>query len=93
DIIRTHFEILADLAAALGVSLQATPELERLVILAATTEPRDFTLGDERFSSASARSAVRSPSSALRAGSVERSILSGGGTWLHDPSLAKMRIS
>ena len=37
---------------------QPTPELERSVILAATSEPRDFTLGDERFSSASARSAV-----------------------------------
>jgi anaerobic selenocysteine-containing dehydrogenase len=93
DFIRSDFEILADLAAALGVSLPATPELERLVILAATTELRDFTLGDERFFSASARSAVPSPSTSLGTGSVERSILSGGGTWLHDPSLAKMRTS
>jgi anaerobic selenocysteine-containing dehydrogenase len=92
DFIRSDFEILADLAGALGVSLPPTPELERSVILAATSEPRDFTLGDERF-------VLRQPfdTRASRAAQDDSapnaSILSGGGTWLHDPSLAGMRVS
>ncbi len=49
EFVRSDFEMLADLAAQLGVPLPPTPELERRVILAATSEPRDFALGDERF--------------------------------------------
>jgi NADH-quinone oxidoreductase subunit G len=92
EFVRSDFEILADLAAQLGVALAPTPELERAVILAATSEPRDFTLGDERFSPR----VTLSPSTPLGTSSVEgrgaeTSILSGGGTWLHDPTLAGMR--
>ena len=89
DFIRSDFEILADLAGALGVSLPPMPELERSVILAATSEPRDFTLGDERFALRQAQNDIRQ----AQDDGVEGSILSGGGTWLHDPSLAGMRVS
>jgi NADH-quinone oxidoreductase subunit G len=96
DFIRSDFEIIAGLAAQLGVSLPPTPELERAVILAATSEPRDFTLGDERFGTAVALSSfdgVYPERSRGTQGDMVRStpILSGGGTWLHDPTLAGMR--
>jgi NADH-quinone oxidoreductase subunit G len=81
DFVRSDFETLADLAGQLGVSLPAMPELERAVILAATSEPRDFTLGNERFSTRVTPSLSKGDSR----------ILSGGGTWLHDPTLAGMR--
>jgi NADH-quinone oxidoreductase subunit G len=89
EFVRSDFEILADLAAQLGVALAPTPELERAVILAATSEPRDFTLGDERFST----SVTLSPSSfdCAQDDKGDTNILSGGGTWLHDPTLAGMR--
>jgi NADH-quinone oxidoreductase subunit G len=88
DFVHSDFEIIAGLATQLGVSLAPTPELERAVILAATSEPRDFTLGDERFGPAVALSSFDSGQ-----GDRIRStpILSGGGTWLHDPALAGMR--
>ncbi|HLY01046.1 MAG TPA: molybdopterin-dependent oxidoreductase [Candidatus Cybelea sp.] len=88
EFVRSDFEMLADLAAQLGVPLPPTPELERNVILAATTEPRTFTLGDERFGTAATRSSFDSAQ-----GDTIRNtpILSGGGTWLHDPTLAGMR--
>jgi NADH-quinone oxidoreductase subunit G len=92
DFIRSDFEILADLAGALGVSLPPTPELERSVILAATSEPRDFTLGDERFVLRQPF-ATRASRAAQDDSAPNASILSGGGTWLHDPSLAGMRVS
>jgi NADH-quinone oxidoreductase subunit G len=79
DFVRSDFEIISDLAAALGVAFPPVPELERSVILAAASEPRDFAFGDERYGAA-----------ADDAGET-RSILSGGGTWEHDPTLAGMR--
>jgi NADH-quinone oxidoreductase subunit G len=91
EFVRSDFEILADLAGALGVALPPTPELERSVILAATGEPRDFTLGDERF-------VLRQPFDCAQGdkgdgAARDTSILSGGGTWLHDPSLERLRSS
>jgi NADH-quinone oxidoreductase subunit G len=87
EFVRSDFEILADLAAQLGVALAPTPELERAVILAATSEPRDFTLGDERFGAAVTLSSFDS----AQDDKGDTNILSGGGTWLHDPTLAGMR--
>jgi anaerobic selenocysteine-containing dehydrogenase len=85
DFVRSDFEILADLAAQLGVPLPPTPELERNVILAATSEPRDFTLGDERFVLRQAQD------DSAQDDKANAGIMSGGGTWLHDPTLAGMR--
>ena len=85
EFVRSDFEILAELAAQLGVPLPPTSELERNVILAATSEPRDFTLGDERF-------VRRQPFDCAQGDtSADAAIMSGGGTWLHDPTLAGMR--
>jgi len=85
EFVRSDFEILADLAAQLGVPLPPTPELERNVILAATSEPRDFTLGDERFVLRQAQD------DSAQDDKANAGIMSGGGTWLHDPTLAGMR--
>jgi NADH-quinone oxidoreductase subunit G len=83
DSVRSDFEMLGALAEQLDVALPAVAELERAVIAAAAKEPGDFTFGDERFSSrVSAFDSDRDES---------RRILSGGGTWLHDPTLAGMR--
>ncbi len=85
EFVRSDFEILADLAAQLGVPLPPTSELERSVILAATSEPRDFTLGDERFVLRQAQD------DSAQDDKANAGIMSGGGTWLHDPTLAGMR--
>ncbi|MFY9720867.1 MAG: molybdopterin-dependent oxidoreductase [Candidatus Cybelea sp.] len=83
DSVRSDFDVLGALAEQLDVALPAAPELERAVIAAAAKEPGDFTFGDERFSSRV--SAFDSDRDELRR------ILSGGGTWQHDPTLAGMR--
>jgi NADH-quinone oxidoreductase subunit G len=80
DSVRSDFDILRGLADQLGVALPSTYELERAVIAAAAAQPRDFTLGDARF----AASLGGDPGPA-------RTIMSGGGTWLHDPWIAGMR--
>ena len=85
EFVRSDFEMLADLAAQLGVPLPPTSELERSVILAATSEPRDFTLGDERFVLRQAQD------DSAQDDKANAGIMSGGGTWLHDPTLAGMR--
>ncbi|MBV8280639.1 MAG: hypothetical protein JO347_01080, partial [Candidatus Eremiobacteraeota bacterium] len=51
------------------------------VIAAVANPPRNFTLGDERFAVGAVRSTLPRTTK----------ILSGGGTWLHDPWLARMR--
>ncbi len=89
EFVRSDFEMLAELAAQLGVPLPPTPVLERSVILAATSEPRDFTLGDERFASRVTLSA--SSFDSAQDDKDGTPILSGGGTWLHDPTLVGMR--
>jgi NADH-quinone oxidoreductase subunit G len=79
DSVRSDFEMLVGLAEQLDVALPSAGELDRAVISAAAKEPAEFTLGDPRFGEGA------------RAG--ERSILSGGGTWLHDPWIAGMRAT
>lgn len=90
DFVRSDFEILCALAVQLGIALPPTPEIERAVIVAATSEPRDFTLGDSLFGKPPFDGAGAEGS---RSTGGDREILSGGGTWLHDPRLAGMRDS
>lgn len=78
DGVLSDLEILYGLGEQLGVNLPDAAELERLVIAAAAAQPSDFGLGDERFGRERAR------------GEAE-SIMSGGGTWAHDPWIASMR--
>jgi hypothetical protein len=72
--------MLSGLADALDVAMPDLEELDRTVIAHAARAPQDFTFGDERFASQPAPS-----------GASGSAILSGGGTWQHDPRLAGMR--
>ncbi|HYL26406.1 MAG TPA: molybdopterin-dependent oxidoreductase, partial [Candidatus Nitrosotalea sp.] len=77
DSVRSDYEMLAGLAEQLGVSIPSDDQLHRLVVKFAASDP-DFVLGDARFG-------------AVTMASLSRPILSGGGTWQHDPRLAGMR--
>ena len=74
----SDFEMLAGLAEQLDVALPSFEELDARVI-AHVAKPAAIRLGDERF-------APNAP-----AGGEQKKILSGGGTWLHDPLLAGLR--
>jgi NADH-quinone oxidoreductase subunit G len=81
EFVRSDFEMLCGLADQLGVTMPSLEEIDRAVIANIAKVPTDFTFGDERFASTAPRNGV-----------VEgRTILSGGGTWLHDPLMAGMR--
>ena len=84
DFVLSDLEMLSALAEQLGVALPSTGEIESAVIANVAKPPKDFTLGDDRF----AASTPLSTGSNVRRASK---ILSGGGTWLHDPWLARMR--
>jgi predicted molibdopterin-dependent oxidoreductase YjgC len=81
---RCDFEMLAGLADGLDVTLPSSHELERAIVAAAAKEPNDFTLGDERFATRGGGDLAES---------AGPRILSGGGTWLHDPTLTGVRNS
>jgi NADH-quinone oxidoreductase subunit G len=83
DSVRSDFEMIAGLADQLGVTMRSYEELDRIVISIAAKSPRHFGFGDAMFASAAAMK-----------GAVRRDgppILSGGGTWLHDPWLTPLR--
>ena len=81
----SDFEMLAGLAQELDVTLPAPDDLHRIVVtLAAGRRALDFTLGDPRF-------AFRGEDGRERT-APEPPILSGGGTWLHDPLVAGLRV-
>lgn len=80
DSVRSDFEMLAGLGDQLGIAMPSFEELDRTVIdLAAKSTPR-FTFGGAIFDS---------PFGGVYPES--NTILSGGGTWLHDPWLAALR--
>jgi NADH-quinone oxidoreductase subunit G len=80
----SDFEMIAELAGQLGVAMPSFEELDRTVINHIAKARNDFTFGDDMFASV-----VPSASTPLNAGSTR--ILSGGGTWAHDPWLAGLR--
>jgi NADH-quinone oxidoreductase subunit G len=84
----SDFEMLALLADHLDVTLPSIEELDGTVIAHAAKMPEHFTLGDERFASPF-DSAQGDGGSA--GGDTGRKIMSGGGTWLHDPLVATLR--
>ncbi|MFZ1017560.1 MAG: molybdopterin-dependent oxidoreductase, partial [Candidatus Cybelea sp.] len=84
DFVRSDLEIVAGLAEQLEVSLPSGEEIEGAVIAAAAKERNDVTFGDARY-----ETPVRGSAGA----GAEQSILSGGGTWQHDPWIAGMRVS
>jgi NADH-quinone oxidoreductase subunit G len=77
--VRSDFEMLLGLADELGVSLPSPEELHGIVVALAAKDAPDFAFGDPRFAFES-----RDPES-------KDEILSGGGTWQHDPWLGGMR--
>jgi NADH-quinone oxidoreductase subunit G len=77
----SDLEMLAALAEQLGVPLPSSGEIDAAVIANVAKPPVDFTLGDARFGGTGARVTAPHPNK----------ILSGGGTWLHDPWLAALR--
>jgi len=81
DSVRSDYEMLAGLAEQLGLSIPADDQLHRIVVKLAASAPPDFALGDERFVIRQAQG-----DKVLR-----DTIMSGGGTWQHDPRLASMR--
>ena len=84
DFVRSDLDIVRGLAEQLGVTLPFEEELHRAVVtaIAATC---DFAFGDERLEFA--REGI---TNAAPANGAAR-ILSGGGTWLHDPWVAGLR--
>jgi anaerobic selenocysteine-containing dehydrogenase len=81
DFVRSDLDMLLGLADELNVSIPAAQELHRVVVTLAAKAAPDFNLGDQRFEVSRAGSAS----------SNGASILSGGGTWEHDPWLGGMR--
>jgi NADH-quinone oxidoreductase subunit G len=81
DFVRSDLDMLQGLADELDVSIPAAQELHRVVVALAAKATPDFNLGDQRFE----------VSRVGPASSNGASILSGGGTWEHDPWLGGMR--
>jgi NADH-quinone oxidoreductase subunit G len=74
-------EMLVGLAEQLDIDLPALEDVERAVISIAANAPESFTFGDERFATEGA------------AGSVVKTIFSGGGTSKFDARLEALRPS
>ncbi|MGA8325055.1 MAG: molybdopterin-dependent oxidoreductase [Candidatus Cybelea sp.] len=83
DFVLSDEAMLRGLADQLGVSLPSGEALHAIVVDRAANAPSDFTFGDERFG---LRGAAVSGN-----GVPAAPILSGGGTWQHDPWLTGMR--
>ncbi|HEY1976812.1 MAG TPA: molybdopterin-dependent oxidoreductase [Candidatus Baltobacteraceae bacterium] len=80
DGVRSDLEMLFDLCDALGVDLPAPDALDAAVIAAAAKIP-GFGFGDDLFRTTACE----------ERDAQARSILSGGGTWQHDPTMAPLR--
>ncbi len=83
DSVHSDLEMLCGLAEGVGVTLPQAEEIDRLVVAHAAMSPEDFTFGDERFGPP--LRGVGAPQGRL--------ILSGGGTWLHDPRMEPLRAA
>jgi hypothetical protein len=84
DGVLSDLEMLLGLAGQLEVDLPRAAELDSSVIECAAHAPEDFGFGDWRFNGEVAASAAPDGAPAAK-------ILSGGGTWQHDPTLASLQ--
>ncbi len=82
DFVRSDLEMLCGLAEQLDVTVPSPEELHRIVVAHVAKGAPHVTLGDERFKASGVT---------LTGQGDTVSILSGGGTWQHDPWLAGMR--
>ena len=80
DGVLSDLEMLYDLGDGLNVRIPAPDELDAAVIAAAAKIP-DFGFGDERYGATASGASDVAP----------RRIMSGGGTWQHDPLIASLR--
>jgi NADH-quinone oxidoreductase subunit G len=83
DGVLSDLEMLLGLAAQLDVDLPRAEELDATVIEHMAHAPEDFGFGDSRFASDVASVPEDVPPA---------TILSGGGTWRHDPTLATLQV-
>jgi NADH-quinone oxidoreductase subunit G len=95
DFVRSDLEMLYGLADQLDLAAPSADDLHRAVV-ESVAKAADFTLGDPRFAQDSvtlnelALSGVEGKGDGAQ-GDTTRPILSGGGTWEHDPWLAGLR--
>ena len=82
DGVLSDFEMIAGLAECFDVSMPTGAELESAVLAHAAYQPADFGFGDERFATAPPLEQIEAPAAR---------ILSGGGTWQHDPTMRGLR--
>jgi NADH-quinone oxidoreductase subunit G len=78
----SDLEMLLGLAGQMGVAMPSPEEIEAAVIACVAKTPSDFDLGDERFAGAGEGRYKQNGTA---------KILSGGGTWQHDPWLTGLR--
>ena len=79
--VRSDLEMLTGLAAQLDVEVPSSDELHRTIVAHIANAAPSFTFGDARFASTENLATVKR----------ESKILSGGGTWQHDPWLSGLR--
>ncbi len=93
DFVRSDQEMLLGLAEQLGIAVPSADELHRTIVALVAKRTPEFTFGDQRFDSSGATDFYHpGPRRAAAESKAEGApILSGGGTWLHDPWLAEMR--
>ncbi len=92
DGILSDFEMMCGLAEQLEIDLPHSGELDEAVITHAARAAEDFTFGDDRFSDGGTAGDRDRVTLSLSKGGSQTSarILSGGGTWQHDPAMAAL---
>jgi NADH-quinone oxidoreductase subunit G len=82
EFVKSDLEMLCGLADQLGVPVPSPEDLHRIVIERVARAESDFDFGDARFGGGE---------SGRNGRPVAAPILSGGGTWQHDPHLSGLR--
>lgn len=82
EFVRSDLEMLLGLADALDIAVPSLEEIDRVVVAHVAKSKPDFSFGDARFASSF---------DGVYPEHDRQSILSGGGTWQHDPWLAGVR--
>lgn len=86
DFVLSDFEMICALAEHLDVALPSVEALDTAIVRLAANAPEAFGFGDERFTCDSERSEPQGGELLRRT-----AMLSGGGTWQHDPLVETLR--
>jgi NADH-quinone oxidoreductase subunit G len=84
DGVISDLQLLTGLASALDVDLPTVQDLEASIVAAVAKAPEDFGFGDARFDGSLAATVAAAPFESP-------SIMSGGGTFEHDPTMDALR--